>query len=70
MYSVELLPPLPFLKSRDGESRRHNLPQLTVRDDSPGKLSKAGGDSINNCKKCTLLVKEGTRDQVFLTINS
>lgn len=48
-------------KKTDGEGCTHNIPQITVWDDSPGKLSKTRGDSINNCKKCTVkLVKEGT----------
>lgn len=59
MYRVRLLPPLPFLKGKDGESHTRNLPQLTVWDDSPGKLPEPRGDSINNCKKHTLLGKEG-----------
>lgn len=59
-YGVELLPFLPFLKRKGREGCTHNIPQITVWDDSPGKLSKTRGDSINNCKKRTLLVKEGT----------
>lgn len=59
-YRVKLLPLLPFLKRKDREGCTCNIPQITVWDDSPGKLSKTRGDSINNCKKCTLLVKEGT----------
>lgn len=59
-YRVKLLLLLPFLKRKDGEGCTHNIPQITVWDDSPGKLSKTRGDSINNCKKRTLLVKEGT----------